>query len=71
MGPAEMIIGVSVMSATTVVPKVMNRLIAIGNPQMTRTFAFLCRMIIASATNARLAGSIVSTNSRYISSEMS
>ena len=59
------------ISRITVVPKVIARLIAIGVPQMIMTFAFLWRISIARATKAKLAGSIVSTNSRYMASDTS
>ena len=56
--------GVSMMSKMTVAPKVIARLIAIGVPQIKMTFGFLWSINIAKATRAKLAGSIVSTNSK-------
>ncbi len=56
--------GVSMISRITVAPKVIARLIAIGVPQIKMTFGFLWSISIARATRARLAGSIVSTNSK-------
>ena len=70
MGPAEMIMGVSMMSKMTVDPKVTARLIAIGVPQITITFQLLWRMNIVRPTT-RLTGSIVYLRALYISSETS
>ena len=59
-----MIIGVSMMSAHTVMPKVMARLIRMGAPQTTMTFGLRCSTSMAKATSTRLIGSIRSTSSR-------
>ena len=71
MGPAEIIMGVSMMSKMTVEPKVTARLIAIGVPQITITFQLLWRMNIVRPTSTRLTGSIVYLSALYISSETS
>ena len=41
MGPAEIIIGVSIISKITVIPKVIAKLMAIGRPPTIITFGFL------------------------------
>ena len=52
------------ISAHTVMPKVMARLIRMGAPQTMMTFGLRCSTSMARATSTRLIGSIRSTSSR-------
>ena len=63
MGPTEIIIGVSMMSAMTVMPNVIARLIKMGAPQIIMTFGLRCSSSMASETRTILMGSILSTSS--------
>ena len=51
------------MSAITVVPNVIAKLIAIGKPQIIMTLGLRCKINIVIATNNPAKGSILVTNS--------